>query len=119
MLTLNKTIEYFEIDHYDFTISIPSTYLSFLTTGLSHNTSLQELSVPIPLSDTNYEQITTLCNVISHKNKLTELNVNFILDQSHELSDYSRVSSNCEYEKLQQIMTPLFHEQVLPILLTC
>ena len=52
MLTLNKTIE---IDSNDFTITIPSTYLSFLTTGLSHNTSLQELSVPIPLSDTNYE----------------------------------------------------------------
>ena len=109
MLTLNKTIEYFEIGPDTFTISIPSTYLSFLTTGLSHNTSLQELSVPIPLSDTNYEQITTLFNVISHKNKLTELKVNFVLDQS-------RVSSDCSYEERQQIMTPLFYEQVLPLI---
>ena len=106
MLALNKTIEYFEIDHDNFTRTIPSTYLSFLTTGLSHNTSLKELSVPIPLSDTNYEQITTIFNVISHKNKLTELKVNLVLDQSYESSDYS-------YEERKQIMTSLFYEQGL------
>ena len=108
MLTLNKAIEYFEIDNC-FTRTIPSTYLSFLTTGLSHNTSLHELSVPIPLSDTNYEQITTLFNVISHKNKLTELKVNFILDQTYE-------SNYCSYEERQQIMIPLFYEQGLPLI---
>ena len=107
MLTLNQTIEYFEIDP-DY-CNIPSTYLSFLTTGLSHNTSLQELSVPIPLSDTNYEQITTLCNVISRKNKLTELKVNFILDQSYEFSHYN-------YKEIKQIMTPLFYEQRLHLI---
>ena len=109
MLTLNQTIEYFEIDPDYFTRSISSTYLSFLTTGLSHNTSLQELSVPIPLSDTNFEQITTLFNVISHKNKLTELKVNFILDQSY-------VSSHYNYEEIQQIMAPLFYEQGLHLI---
>ena len=82
MLTVNKTIEYFEIEPKIFTVTISSTYLSFLASGLSHNTSLHELSVSIPLSDTNYEQITTLFNVISHKNKLTELKVNFTLDRS-------------------------------------
>ena len=106
MLALNETIEYIEIDHYDCTRTIPSTYLSFLTTGLSHNTSLQDLSVSIPLSHTNYEQMTTLFSVISHKNKLTELKVNFILDQSCE--------SN--YEEIEQIMTPLFYEQGLPLI---
>ena len=108
MLTLNQTIEYFEIDH-GFTIFIPSTYLSFLTTGLSHNTSLQELSVPIPLYDTNYEQITTLFNVVPHKNKLTELKVSFILDQSCVSSDYS-------FEERKQIMTSSFYEQLLPLI---
>ena len=107
MITVNKTIEYFEIDPIDFTRSIPSTYLSFLITGLSHNTSLHELSVSIPLSDTNNEQITTLFNVISHKNKLTELKVNFILDQLC-------VSSHCSYEEIEQ--TPLFYEQGLPLI---
>ena len=49
------------------------TYMSSLTTGLSHNTSLQELSILIPVSDTNNEQIKTFFNVISQKNFLTEL----------------------------------------------
>ena len=109
MLTVNETIEFFEIDHIYFTNTIPSTYLSFLTTGLSHNTSLHELSVPIPLSDTNYEQITTLFNVISHKNKLTELKVNFTLYQLCVSNDY-------KYEERQQIMIPLFYEQGLPLI---
>ena len=110
MLTLNQTIEYFEIDPDYFTGTIPSTYLSFLTTGLSHNTSLQELSIPIPLLDTNYEQITTLFNIISHKKKLTELKVNFVLDQSYESSDYN-------YEERKQIMASLFYEQGLPLII--
>ena len=109
MLTVNETIEFFEIDTNVLTSTIPSTYLSFLTTGLSHNISLHELSVTIPLSDTNYEQITTLFNVISHNNKLTELKVSFTLDQLC-------VSSYCSYEERKQIMTPLFYEQGLPLI---
>ena len=103
MLTLNQTIEYFEIDPDDFTISIPSTYLSFLTTGLSHNTSLQELSVPIPLSDSNFEQITTLFNIISQKNELTEFEVNLVPDQ-------------CSYEERKLITSPLFNKQGLHLI---
>ena len=109
MLTVNETIEFFEIDTIVLTSTIPSTYLSFLTSGLSHNTSLQELNVPIPLSDTNFEQITTLFNVISHKNKLTELKVNFTLDQLC-------VSCDCSYEEIKQIMTSLFYEQGVPLI---
>ena len=101
MLVLNQIMEYFEIDPHDYTTTIPSTYLSFLTAVLSHNTSLQELSVLIPLSDTNYEQITTFFNVISRNNKLTELKLNFILDH---LCDDS-------YKEREQIMTALFYEQ--------
>ena len=87
MLTLNRTIEYFEIvdmQTENFTThTISSTYLSFLTTGLTHNTSVNELSVPIPLSSTNYVEMTALFNVISHKNNLIELKVAFTaLNQS-------------------------------------
>uniref|UniRef100_A0A1X7TU82 NACHT domain-containing protein n=1 Tax=Amphimedon queenslandica TaxID=400682 RepID=A0A1X7TU82_AMPQE len=77
------------------------SFLSFLTTGLRHNTSLQQLSVSIPLN----EEITTFINVISQKNNLIELKVNFKLDQSY---------SNCSGEEKKQIMTPLFYEQGLP-----
>ena len=115
MLAQNKTIEYFAIITYllqwnsagnscsccSYFSTIPSTYLSFLTTGLSHNTSLLGLSVPIPLSDTNYEQITTFFNVISHKNKLTELELQF---RSVQLS-YASIITNMKIK--------LFYEQGL------
>ena len=101
MLTQNQTLKYLEINNGSFR-PIPSSFLSFLTTGLRHNTSLQQLSVSyIPLN----EEIRTFINVISQKNNLTELKVNFILDQSY---------NNCSDEEKKQIMTPLFYEQVLP-----
>ena len=103
MLTQNQTLKYLEINNkwLSYDIPIPSSFLSFLTTGLRHNTSLQQLSVPIPLN----EEIRTFINVISQKNNLTELKVNFEPDQSY---------SNCSEEEKKQIMTPLFYEQVLP-----
>ena len=103
MLTQNQTLKYLEIndDDYSVAIPIPSSFLSFLTTGLRHNTSLQQLSVSISLN----KEIRTFINVISQKNNLTELKVNFKLDQSY---------SNCSREEKEQIMTPLFYEQVLP-----
>ena len=101
MLTQNQTLKYLEINDWCSDIPIPSSFLSFLTTGLRHNTSLQQLRVSILLN----EEIRTFINVISQKNNLTELKVNFTLDQSY---------SNCSREEKVQIMTPLFYEQVLP-----
>ena len=77
MLTLNKTIQCLEIDpqYINYYLHISSTYLSYLTTGLSYNNSLQELSVLIPLSHTNNQQLQTYFNVISQKYNLTELKV--------------------------------------------
>ena len=105
MLTLNQTIEYLEIECDRFMMIISSTYLSFLTTGLSHNTSLQELHVFIPVSDTNNEQTRTLFNVISQKNNLTELKLDFTLVQSQSCSD-----DDMKYDSL-------FYEQVLPLVI--
>ena len=101
MLTQNQTLKYLEIIDWYSDCPIPSSFLSFLTTGLRHNTSLQQLSVLIPLN----EEIRTFINFISQKNNLTELIVNFKLDQSY---------SNCSYEEKKQITTALFYEQVLP-----
>ena len=101
MLTQNQTLKYLEINDRYIPNPIPSSFLSFLTTGLRHNTSLQQLSVSIPLN----EEIRTFINVISQKNNLTELKVNFKPDQSY---------SNCSREEKKQIMTPLFYEQGLP-----
>ena len=105
MLTQNQTLKYLEINNeWDrISIPIPSSFLSFLTTGLIHNTSLQQLSVSITLPIN--EEIRTFINVISQKNNLTELQVTFTLDQSY---------SNCSLVKKRQIMTPSYYEQVLP-----
>ena len=100
MLTLNKTIEYLEII-WCYAKGDSSSYLSLLTTGLSHNTSLQELSIFIPVSDTNNEQIRTFFKVISQKNHLTELKLHFQGDQTYRY-DTKKFAS-------------LFYEQVLPL----
>ena len=107
MLILNQTIQCLEIHPpYHYRSFISSTYLSYLTTGLSFNNSLQELSVLIPLSHTNNQQLQTYFNVISQKYNLTELKVYFTLDQSY---------SNCSDKENEQTMTSLFYEQGLPL----
>ena len=104
MLTLNETIQCLEIG--PLLTCISSTYLSYLTTGLSFNNSLQELSVLIPLCHKKNQQLQTYLNVISQKYYLTELKVYFTLDQS-----YSKRS----YEEKGLIMTSLYYEQILPL----
>ena len=106
MLTLNKTIQCLEIDLPYRYSDISSTYLSYLTTGLSYNNGLQELNVHIPLSHTNNQQLQTYFNVISQKYNLTELKVYFILDQSY---------SSCSYKEKEQIIASLYYEQGLPL----
>ena len=101
MLTLNQTIEYLEIEAVTSMKAISSKYLSFLTTGLLHNTSLQELSVFIPISVTNNEQIRTFFNVISQKNHLTELKLNFRPDQIF-----------CDIYMKEE---SFFYEQIIPL----
>ena len=102
MLAQNQTLKYLEINNNRYwDILIPSSFLSFLTTGLRHNTSLQQLSVYIPLN----EEMKNSINVISQKNNITELKVHFSPDRSY---------SNCTEEGKKQIMTPLFYEQLLP-----
>ena len=101
MLTQNQTVKYLQINNE--WCPIPSSIPSFLTTGLIHNTSLQHLRAPITLPIN--EEIRTFINVISQKNNLTELQMNFTLDQSY---------SNCSDKEKRQITTSLYYEQLLP-----
>ena len=84
MLTLNQTIEYLAIDSAMDIIS--SSYVLFLTTGLSCNNSLKGLSVPIPLSqyrqtvlESDEERTKDFFSVISQKDNLTEFEVYFTI----------------------------------------
>ena len=99
MLTQNQTLKYLEIYSYKdsnsrIDIPISNSFLSFLTTGLRHNTSLQQLCVSIPLN----EEIKIFINVISQKNDLSELKVNFIPD--HVRLFYKNYTEQSE-QKLQ------------------
>ena len=106
MLISNETIQCLEIESYHSTI--PSTYLSYLTTGLSYNNSLQELSVPIPLSHTNNSKLQHYSDVISQKYNLTELKVYFTLYQSYNI---------CSNEEQKQIITStMYYDQGLPLI---
>ena len=99
MLTQNQTLTLFDIWN-DNPLS-SSSCLSFLISGLRNNTSLKRLVIPIPLN----EEGRAMINVISQKNNLTELDLKLRLDQSY---------SSCSEEEKEQIMTPLFYEQLLP-----
>ena len=112
MLTLNQTIEYLAIDPAK--DIIPSSYVSFLTTGLSCNNSLQRLSVPIPLSqyrqtvlESDEERKKDFFSVISQKDNLTEFEVYFTI-----------TSFRVQQSLLQKCLknNKFYHEQGLPLI---
>ena len=91
MLQHNKTIQYFHIvpPYYYQQFSFGSSdYFSYLTNGLSHNTSLQKLKVPIPLSS-DIKYVKHFFDVISQKT-VTELRITFVQDQTYKEWDRSR-----------------------------
>ena len=96
MLQHNKIIQFFYIVPPYYSSSTEqfsfgsSDYLSYLTNGLSHNTSLQELTVPIPLSS-DIKYVKHFFDVISQKT-VTELRIIFVLDQTYKEWDRSRQS---------------------------
>ena len=107
MLTQNQTLKYFEINN-----DISSSFLSFLTTGLRHNTRIKHLNVYIPLNAWNTEvntdvntDVKSFIEAISKKDNVKKLNVNFTLAQSYSI---------CSEEEKEEIMTSMFYELVLP-----
>ena len=104
VLKLNQTIEYLEITGISCRNLLSSSiYLSSLTTGLLCNSSLQGLSVFLPLSDTDNEQLTTFFDAVIC-NKLTKLKLYFTAEGLIESKDL---------EDRNKIMTRLFYEQGL------
>jgi hypothetical protein len=87
---------------------MPIAFLSHVTSGLVDNASLEGLSVPIPLSPSNNEQIDEFFNVVSKKKNLTELKVIFILDK---LSDSNNTINTIE-EK-EQIIKLMYYKHSL------
>ena len=96
MLKMNQTLKYLEIN--DTKISIPGLFLPFLTADHIHNTSLQQLSLFIALSD----EIETenFLKFICLKHNIRELKMTFTL------------KSLCCGKG--QTLTAMFYEKVLP-----
>uniref|UniRef100_A0A1X7VNQ8 NACHT domain-containing protein n=1 Tax=Amphimedon queenslandica TaxID=400682 RepID=A0A1X7VNQ8_AMPQE len=114
MLTQNQTLKCFEIYDY-FVECIPNSFLSFLITGLRHNTSLQRLNVNIPFN----KDITTFTDIISQKNNLAELIMNFTFAKEAfdvYLHSDSREEVAKEILKLrrEQFLTFWMYELLLP-----
>ena len=117
MLKLNQTIEHLEIN-YDhdihsitlFSRYLPNDYISFLITGLSQNTNLLGLSVPVPLTVTDHEQLTTLFNVVANKDKIKEFRVTLISadNQLKYLNDIKKI----ELLSTDQTLEMLFGEVI-------
>ena len=99
MLAKNQTIQCLAIEIANDFVQSMCFIMSYLTTGLSCNNSLQELSVPIPLPHTNNnQQLQSYFNVISQKYNLTKLKLHLTVDQYY-VSTYPS----------------LYYEQVLPL----
>ena len=84
-----------------------SSFISILTTGIMNSiNSIQQLIIPIYLPVTN-KQLRNIFTAISQKDNITELEVEFKLDQSY----YSYI-----YSKETILMKTIFYEQVLPVI---
>ena len=103
MLTKNRTLKHLAFDtrYYNrfcrdrIDVPIPYLFLSFLTSGLRHNNTLQQLRVSIPLPFT--EEVRDFVNIISLKDNYTELQVFFVHHSEHS-----------------ETITTSFYEHILP-----
>ena len=114
MLTQNQTLKCLEI--YDYFVEyIPNSFLSFLITGLRHNTSLQQLSVLIPFN----KEISVFTDIISQKNNLTELTMTFTLakevfDIYLDSEGHEEVAKELLKLERKHFLTLWLYEQLLP-----
>ena len=79
-----------------------SSYMSIITAGITHNTGLQQLSIPVFLPITKKE-IKRFLNVITQTYNITELEVGFQLDQTCSFKDDEK-----------EMMKTFFYQQTLP-----
>ena len=108
MLEQNKTLKCFNINE-RVNLPIPYSFLSFLTNGLRHNTSLQQLHIlicPLITNSADEEETRSFFNVISQKN-LTELQIKFYVDSTIFSSYSQKLVINYFYEVVLRAATNL------------
>ena len=106
MLKQSQSLKYVEListgsvyDH------IPVSFLTFLTAGVEKNNGIQQLNVPVPLSDT--QEVKDFFKVTTQKGSLSQLEVDFRPDESYELSSNKKKKQTMIslYERLNYLFT--------------
>ena len=117
MIKENRKIQYLELDLVFEPDCIPNTYLPYLTAGLEHNSTLQGLVTPLPLSKTCAEQITNFFEVMSNRQTLTELNLDLFRDQCDNQSTDEETEHTSDRQPSEEELTKLYISLLLPLII--
>ena len=117
MIKENRKIQYLELDFVFEPDYIPNTYLPYLTAGLEHNSTLQGLDTPLPLSKTCTEQITNFFEVMSNRKTLTELNLDLFRDQCDNQSTDEETTHTSDRQPSEEELTKLYISLLLPLII--
>ena len=85
MFKQNQTLQSFELASEASPYNhVPVSVLSSLITGINNSTSIENLSVPIPLSTANSQLVERLFEIISQKEALTQCHIDLRPDKSYQ-----------------------------------
>ena len=85
MFKQNQTLQSFELASEGSPYNhVPVSVLSSLITGINNSTSIENLSVPIPLSTANSQLVKRLFEIISQKEALTQCHIDLRPDESYQ-----------------------------------
>ena len=117
MIKENRKIQYLELDLFPKPDYIPNTYLPYLTAGLEHNSILQGLDTPLPLSKTCTKQITNFFEVMSNRKTLTELNLDLFCDQCDNQNTDEETAHTSDRQPSEEELTKLYISLLLPLII--
>ena len=106
MLEKNKKMQHLEILLTNGSKYFPEAYLPCMTAGLKHNSTLQGLCVPIPLSHASERTVSSFVEVISDKHNICELHI----DIFHHLCSDERPSNEKLAELHYSLQPPLLNK---------
>ena len=112
----NRKIQYLELIVALETNYIPNAFLPYLKAGLEHNSSLQGVFIPLPLSKKCARQITNFFEVMSNRQTLTELNLALFRDQCDNQSTDEETAHTSDRQPSEEELTKLYISLLLPLL---
>ena len=119
MLEENKKMQHLEIllsEYYYQSTKFPEAYLPLMTAGLKHNSTLQGLYVPIPLSHASEQTVASFVEVISYKYNICELHMDIHYHQCDSQNDdeKNKLKSSSTKRPSDEELTELYYSLQLP-----